>query len=312
MNDSNKKRILAIDVGFSHTKLYSEDQQITLSIPSAVAEPMPAMEGFAGGQKLYVLENGTYVFGTDALQPGSQLIHSQDDGWLLRYIPGLICAAANEAGIDLHDIDVISTGLPIQTWRQHKDHLRETLRTIRCNGEVYHCGVEVRPQGVGALGEYSRTAFAESGVVIDIGGMSLLAVMFLNMKPIATNTRQYSRLGVLTGVAQAITPLLCEIANGAKINEIRAMQAVREKKFRQVDISAQVNTALSSYSERLIAEIKTDYREIIPELEQLVVCGGGAHIVGEALKREYPRTVILDQPEFANVRGYSYLSSLAQ
>ena len=311
MPDNN--RILAVDAGFSHTKLFSPIDDISISFPSAVAEPLPSMEGFGGGQKVYVTDHGKYVFGDCALKPGSKLIHSMDDSWLLKHIPGLICAAAGKAGISLHDVDTLSTGLPVVAWRQHKDQLKEALRTIRCNGETYiFSKVEVRPQAVGALGLYSKAApdYERNGLILDIGGNTVLAVAWEDMRPIATNTKQYNHLGILS-IGQAIMPLLSQISDGAKINEIRAMQAVREKRFRQTDITTQVNSAISAYSERLLQEIRADYRDIIPELDRLIICGGGAYTVGEALKREYPRVTILDQPEYANVRGYAYLSTLS-
>jgi len=184
------------------------------------------------------------------------------------------------------------------------------LQTIRCNGETYRFDrVDVRPQGVGALGYHTSrgASVEENGLVLDIGGNTVLAVRYQNLKPRATNTRQYNGMGVLS-VARSLAPLLSSLSDGCKVTEIRAMQAVRERKYRGHDIGTQVDSAVKLYSERLLANLRADYKDVIPDLDCLVVAGGGAYLVGESLEQEYQGTIVLPEPEFSNVRGYVWLS----
>jgi len=317
MQDSNlvpdKKLVVGGDVGFAQTKLSCPEKNINVTIPSAVAEPQHAMAGIGCGQKLFVLDGGKYVFGHDALVPGSKQIQSLDEEWLLKYMPGLICAAAAAAGLDLHEVGILSTGLPIEMWRRHQNLAKEILQTIHCNGETYTFDrIDVRPQGVGALGYHTQLGAPadECGLVVDIGGNTVLAVRYDQLRPIGTNTRQYNELGVLS-VARALTPFLSEMSGGRTVTEIKAMKAIRDRKYLAQDIGTQIDSTIDSYAERLLANLRSDYRDIIPELDRLVVAGGGAYLVGEALRKEYPRVTVLAEPEYANVRGYAYLSGLS-
>ena len=95
------------------------------------------------------------------------------------------------------------------------------------------------------------------------------------------------------------------------MTEIKAMEAIRDRKYLAQDIGTQIDSVIDSYAERLLANLRSDYRDIIPELDRLVVAGGGAYLVGEALKKEYSRVTVLAEPEYANVRGYAYLSGLS-
>lgn len=305
--------IFAADIGYAQCKFQYSDSatydEVMALIPSAVAEPMTSMQGLGSGQKIFVLDHGKYVFGRDALEPGSKQIQSLNEDWLLKFLPGFICAGALAAGVDLHEVECLSTGLPIQMWRKYKESLPGELKTIRSNGETYKFDrVDLLPQGVGALGYHGKLGAPsdECGLLLDIGGNTVLAVRYDDMKPKATNTRQYDRLGILS-VAHDISPMLSQLAGG-RVSEIEAMQAIKNRKFLGSDISTQVDSAIKSYCEILMNSIREDYHTMIPRLDKLIVCGGGSYLVGEALKAEYPRTVVLPEPEFANVRGYHWLS----
>lgn len=306
-----KPRVFALDAGYADNKSISPEGKIH-TFPSAVATPQQSMAAFGGGQKIFVMDHGTYVFGNDALVAGSRQIQSLDDEWLLNFLPGFVVAAATFAGVDLHNVDVLSTGLPVEAWRKYKVKLSESLKTIHCNGETYKFArVDVRPQSVGVLGLHTMNGAPakEKGIVLDIGSNTLHVLCYEDLRPISTNSHQYNRLGVYTA-AHTLVPFLQERAGGIKISDIRAMQALRERSFRGEDISTQVDSVISNYILCLLNDIRSDYRDIIPELHRLVVAGGGAYLVGEDLKKEYPRVTVLDQPEYANVRGYAYLSSL--
>jgi hypothetical protein len=310
--NTTPEKIAAVDVGFDGTKGLFTGIPEPIRIPSAVAAPRPAEDfGTGGGQRVFVLDHGKYVFGQDALDPGSKQIQSLDTDWLLKYMVGFICASAAKAGADLLDYPTLSVGLPIKAWKLHANYVREKLRTFICNGITYAFDrIDVRPQGVGVLGHHGELGAPanECGMVLDIGGNTVLVVRYNNLRPVGTDSHQYDGAGVLE-IAQSLMPLLEGMAGGHKVTMVKAMQAVIVGRFWQQDISTHVAEAKKAYSEKLLNNIRSDYGNIIPELDRLVVAGGGAYLIGEALKNEYPRTIVLAQPEFANVRGYAYLSS---
>ena len=309
MSENKKKVVFAVDPGFAQVK-YSVGGVVGV-IPSAVAEPLPSMEGLGKGQRVHVMDVGKLVVGRDALEPGSRQIQSLDEEWLLRYLPLMVVGAADHAGIDLHDVDVLSVCLPPKTWRSVKSEIVRDLSSIRDNGDTYTFKrVDVFAQALGALGYYSIGCENpdESGLVLDIGGNTLLAVRYDKLKAKSTGSRQFNELGVLSA-AQALLPTLSEMAEGRRVTEIKAMAAMRDRRFMGVDIGTHVDSVIKSYSERILRSVRSDYRDMIPELDRLLVVGGGAYLVGDAIKNEYKRVHVPDEPEMANVRGIEFLSS---
>lgn len=114
METSEKKVVFAVDPGFAQVKYASGG--VVGVIPSAVAEPLPAVEGLGKGQRMHLMDIGKFVVGHDALEPGSRQIQSLDEEWLLRYLPLMVVGAADHAGIDLHDVDILSVCVPPKTW----------------------------------------------------------------------------------------------------------------------------------------------------------------------------------------------------
>lgn len=307
---STKKRIFAVDPGFAQTK-YAIDGAFGV-IPSAIAEPMAAMKSLGSGQRVHITDRGKFVVGQDALEPGSKQIQSLDEDWLLKYLPVLILGAADHAKIDLHEIDVLSICLPPETWVANKGTLEDELSIIRDNGEEYVFDrVDLHAQGVGALGYHAMTGAdpEEGGLVLDIGGNTILALRYDRLRVKATGSRQYSELGVLSA-AQALIPTLSAMAEGRRVSEIKAMAALRARRFLGTDIGSQVDSILAAYTERILRSVRSDYRDMIPELDRVLVVGGGAYLVGDAISKEYRRVHVPDNPEFANVLGIAWFSSV--
>jgi len=275
--EGRKKVVFAVDPGFAQIK-YSIAGKVGV-IPSAVAEPLPAMEGVGSGQRIHYMDVGCLVVGHDALEPGSRQIQSLDEEWLLKYLPLMIVGAADHAGLSLHDVDILSICLPLKTWRTVKERLGEELSSIRDNGDVYTFRrVDVHAQAIGAIGYHTQMGAdtQESGLVLDIGGNTILALRYDRLKAKGTGSRQYNELGVLS-VARSLMPFLSEVAEGRRISEIRSMEAVRMRRFLGIDIGTHVDAAVAAYTERILRSIRSDYRDMIPELDRLVVVGGGAY-----------------------------------
>ena len=305
--------VAGFDIGFAQCKMSVPAFGIKTTIPSAVAVPQYAKEGIGGGQVIFALPIGKFVFGADALIPGAKQLQSLDTEWLLRYFPGFVCAVAKAGGVDLHSIDELATGLPIDAWRKHKVELEEMLKTITCNGETYRFNkVTVRPQGVGALGYYNELVKPDPfqcGLVLDLGGNTVLSVRFDNLRPIGTDTREYDQLGMLA-IGRNLTDYLSAMNGGRVVTEIKAMKAVLDGKFIGHDISSKVKESIATHSEFLLAALRKDYRDIIPDLEVIVAVGGGVHLLGPALTAEYGSKVfIMEEPEYANASGYAAMSA---
>jgi hypothetical protein len=56
MSSSKRKVVFAVDPGFAQVK-YSIEGQVGV-IPSAVAEPLPSIDGLGKGQRMHVMDIG--------------------------------------------------------------------------------------------------------------------------------------------------------------------------------------------------------------------------------------------------------------
>jgi predicted naringenin-chalcone synthase len=103
----------------------------------------------------------------------------------------------------------------------------------------------------------------------------------------------------LQGVFKAMT--------GSEYSVIEAAKAIRtheiKSKGQRIDVSAQVEAALNDHVETLINSIATRYKQSIAKLDHMILAGGGAYLIRKHLPQDWP-VVVLEQPEFANVRGY--------
>jgi len=129
VTDWKEKVVFAVDPGFAQVK-YSVGGKVG-AIPSAVAEPLPSMEGLGKGQRVHFMDIGKFVVGKDALEPGSRQIQSLDEEWLLRYLPLLVVGAADHAGVNLHEVDVLAICVPPRTWSAARSGISSSLSNIR-------------------------------------------------------------------------------------------------------------------------------------------------------------------------------------
>jgi hypothetical protein len=313
VTEDGKTVVFAIDPGFAQVKFSINGK--TGCMPAAVAEPLPSMEGVGKGQRVHHMDFGSFVVGADALEPGSRQIQSLDEDWLLKYLPLMVVGAADCAKVNPHEVDILTVCLPPKTWRAVKPQLEKDLSVIRDNGDEYRFErVIVHAQAMGAVGWHSSTCDnpEERGILLDVGGNTILALRYDNLMPKSTGSRQYNELGVLSA-AQSLMPILSSMSEGRRVTEIKAMAAIRERKYVGKDIGAQVDAVIATYSERILRSIRSDYRDMIPELDRLVVVGGGAYLVGEAIKKEYgPHVLVPPEPEYCNVRGIEWLAKLSE
>ena len=304
----------AFDVGFAQNKIVILDFNVCSQFPSAVAEPPSAMAGMNNGLKIYKMDYGTFVFGEDAMKPGMIQIPLLNEELLIKHMPGLICASADAAGVDLCYVDVLSTGLTLNAWLNHRGALQQSLKTIHCNEITYKFErVDIRPQCLGALGGHSKITSWKypCGLILDIGAFSTQMVRYNHCIPTAKDSRQYNELGLLSA-SRCIVPLLAQIAGGRIITDSMALKALREKKYCGQEIVDQVDAVVFSYTELLLSVLGSDYKYIMLDLDEIIITGGGAHLVAQVLKNKLPNVKVLDDPEFANVRGYAYLSELQE
>lgn len=307
---------LAGDVGFSDTKIAWREGPLlkTIRIPSAVAMPMKMQASTLGnGQQILNYNGNDFVVGDDALHPGSRQIHDRNESWLLKYMATLMHGAAARAGIDLREVTHLTLGLPLNSCGpETRSALAQIFRGAKIDGvPIIHrdCQIRIHCQGVGALAAFrsENIPYEGSGLVLDLGGNTLISVYFSNLTASASGSYQYNHLGMMSA-AEHLVPFLSK-KTGSQISTIKATNAMRTGRFLDDDITAQRDLAIAKHLELLTTTLRNDYTDMVGELSKLVLAGGGAEALYAALPIEWQKkAVILYEPEFANVRGYHALS----
>lgn len=175
----------------------------------------------------------------------------------------------------------------------------------------------VFPEGLGAYidavaGEdgLMRDGFEESTVaVIDIGGRTTDTAVILPGRRIDHSRTGSADIGVLDLIEDIRSRLQSEkkvdvapyrieqaLSNGGQI----AMWG------KPVDISAHIQAASDAVMSRIMVEVNRRLGSGV-DIDRIMLVGGGAHIFQRSIKA-YPNITVVEQPEFANARGfYKYL-----
>lgn len=308
---------IVIDAGYAETKIGvpSEHGLVTTKIPSTIAHPLTSQERtLENGQRCYDYNGIELVVGKDAMMKGSKQISDRAEAWLLKYMPLLVRGSADAAGIDLFRVNRLTVGLPIRSFTlATRETLAKNLRDAYIDGRPLirdNTQIKIHCQGVGALAAFvaeNKPYEDMSGLVIDCGGNTLLSVYFDRLRPSSSGSNQESRYGVLLA-ADRLASVLSERAKQT-VTIHRAAEALRTKKFRGEDISADVDKIVAGYGEEVVAFLHDKYAEMVGDLDQLVLAGGGAELIKSALPADWQKkAVVLHEPEYANVRGYYRLS----
>jgi hypothetical protein len=292
---------IAFDAGFGQTKLFTGSR--TIITPSAVAKPGEMMAGMSTTADIYTYNGKCLVVGETALRPGLYQDYELSVDWLLAHVPFFLLHALDKAQVDIANIDTIITGLPIAAFSR-----RDEVVAILNNMGIPN--VITVPQGVGALQAYvheyaSRCHPDDEGLVIDIGANTVITIAHNGYQADAMGSNQMNEMGImavaktLQGVFKAMT--------GSEYSVIEAAKAIRtheiKSKGQRIDVSAQVEAALNNHVETLINSIAIRYKQSIDRLDHVILAGGGAYLIRKHLPQDWP-VVVLEQPEFANVRGY--------
>ena len=303
--------ILPIDVGFAQSKWRYNGRQG--KFPSAVAKQPTLCKGDMQGLNEHTVNGKTLVVGEDACDQFCKQIYEREMTWLIEYLPYFIAQAAREAGIaDLSTVKTLSLGLPIEDFTEWKARLISRLENIEINGVKHSFNVLVTQQGVGAM----ITCYKEKniqkkntrGIVIDIGGNTIIIVSHKNFSPTKAGSNQYEESGV--SVAAEKIRIRLETLNSKNYSLVDTLNIMRTRTVpgnaAKTDINKEIDAALAAFAQDLVTQINQDYSGSIGGLDHVILAGGGAEIVRPYLPETWPNVIVLDDAEFANVRGYAF------
>ena len=215
---------------------------------------------------------------------------------------------------------VIVTGLPVSFYADRatvRDRLlgnRKVQREGRRAQSLRVSGCRVIPQPFGALlsvalddrGRIVDKTIATGSVgVIDVGGKTANLLSVSRLSEIARETASVN-VGAWDA-ERAVEAWLADHCPDLELRDHQIMQAIiaRQVKYygEPVDLGPVVDAELAPMAEQIVAEA-TQLWNGGAGLDVILVTGGGALLLGPAIKAHFRHARIVDEPVWANALGF--------
>lgn len=274
---------VAFDLGFGWTKVCTDTGEC-FKFPTWLAYHSDT----AISEVDRVLVDGKeYVVGEDArLERQKITITSIQE--LLNYFPVFRKYALEKLGIPENEAEII-TGLP----PIHKDKTEILERQ----------GAIVLPQGLGIYLDVVDKVDSDELLIIDIGFNTVDYIVVINGKRKKGNTIEKQ------GVERMIELFRNKLPDSfgvLKQFSFQRLMDVFEKGYatvagERIDLIPYKEKAIEEYNEVLKTRLKEEIGNLIDEIEQITVAGGGAYYLKDIRKAG---VYVPEKPEFSQARGY--------
>lgn len=323
---------VAVDVGYGFTKAVSSAGQRAI-FPSIVAPDLGdvlALSGVFGGQAPGYRVRVRRISGeaADCLVGEAAQSSFLASGFLGTEKPAelhdllLLTAAylvgAGGAGPFPVQCD-LAVGLPLAFYKAQKDALKARLEALSAwvsvdGGEERYVSfrkVLVVPQGAGVVFAQGLPEGRGFAGVVDIGEYTTdyLLVDLETGGPVveACGSVQAGCHLVAHRVAQAY-----QEATGEPLPPRMARRVLREVaevgrtvyRGRELDLSAAYREAVDQVADAIARQVLSAWRDYTARLACTHLAGGGALLFGQRLAKAFPNPVVVEDPVFANARGY--------
>lgn len=286
-------RILGFDLGFGHVKAVWEGG--SLKFPTWIAfksdTPVSEIETVKLGAE-------EYVIGKDASREPRKIEISSIDT-LISFAPYFLAYTLKKANLQK---PFVITGVP----PIHKDRIEDLRNSIKT--ALPDVDVEVVLQGMGILADVEERLGSEA-LILDVGYNTVDFLLVERegkaWRYVKGNTIE--DFGVLRAVErfrEKIPKELSYIKNFSlsRLNDIfekgYVLLAGERKELKDI-----VELAKREYTKTLLSRLERELGNLIYECESVVLGGGGAYVVDKELI-PHANTIVPENPEFSQARGY--------
>lgn len=289
--------VLSVDLGFSAAKWRFKKKQG--SFPSA----------FRPSHK------PRYLVGVDALKTtGSSYLKTAPE--LVKFYHLFVAKAAEEAGVkDLTKI-ALAVGLPLSFWEKEGhpggaiDSLKASLKAELGVVEVY-----VLPQGLGGLIAWDSECKTEKPsrvLVVDIGFNTLIFALYKTDGFERVYGRTIPARGITEMCKNLLFPAIEHHHPGKEYTPLEMSALLRQGEMKlgfgdSIDIRPEIHQAAERYYDQIMNDIAGELEAELGAVESgfnmVLFFGGGAAIFRDVITSN-KMFVVLDDPEFGNVRGF--------
>ncbi len=315
---------ISVDVGYSETKaVYGEKMIVFPSIVGSPDESRFSLNGTGEDNSVMEFDGQSYLVGAEALAQSRFAMRKQDRGWInsQEYKILFLTALAQITESSRVNIDIV-TGLPVNFYDGDKETLRKnllgqykikynnrpsqvfTIRDLRVIPQPFGTAFSVALNDKGKALESNSYASGNIGI-IDIGGFTVNLLTIKRMHEIGTKTESVNS-GAWKAILAIKKTLMSQYKDLEDMHDHEVAEMVRlgtlDYYNETIDISDIAKTELSKLSN----EIKTASANMwgkAPRLK-ILITGGGALLMGDSIKTEFPHAEIVKNPVFANAIGY--------
>lgn len=303
---------LSVDIGFGDTKYILVDDKGEIVKKDKFPTAIEKVSIKAKGDKDVYNYGGTISFyrvGKRALRNASI---TRDMDYLVKFSPLILYHILKFNNINENELK-IRTGLSLFYYEQYKNRFKETLKNFMVNDNEISAKIKLFAQGQGILYDYLTKQKDDSEneiVIVDIGYNTIDFLHFIKenkeFKPFKENC-----FGIDIGAYLAVNELKDYIEavynvtfTEQKVNEIlRSGEA--HIKGEKIDLSEIIEEIKKGYTDKIINDIIKARKGLINSVDKVIFGGGGAYFIDlDETRKHNVNSIIIDEPEFANVRGY--------
>lgn len=315
-----------IDIGYNATKAVSGDRRA--SFASAVGSPDRARFRLEGGPAGIVLTEPQHVLvGDEAIEQSRFLQRREDRKWFEgeEWAMLFLAAATELTSATVAELDLV-TGLPVSFYEDRESVAARLTGEHRVQREgrraqiVRVRNVRVIPQPFGTLlaevlsesGQVAEQKLARANVgIIDVGGKTcnLLSVARLAEISRATASVNVGGWDLVRGVRAWLSD------HCAGLDDLRDHQLASAIQAREIRFYGEPVAEFASVVDAMAAELAG---QVISQASQLwnggamldaiLVTGGGALLLGDAIRRQWRHARVVSDPVFGNAVGYARLA----
>jgi len=314
---------IGFDGGFYATKAICGDR--VAQFESFAVRPAESLFPHFDHQAIIVSsEHGRYLCGAEAVKKAQVGARKETAQWVEtpEYM-SLFCAALSELTEATQATVNLVTGLPLADYRRDRQKVRDLLlgthQFVREGNRGQSLTVEtarVVPQAWGAVlalllddkGRIVELELTKQKIgVVDIGAhtVNYLSVDGLSDIPSETQGTERGAWNLVRVVREHLensTPGLARLSDHEVMTAITSGETYDEGE--RVDLAAITKPVIDDIGQEIIDTASQYWGAGAATFRRVVVCGGGAYLWGEHIRRAFRQAVVLDKPELANATGF--------
>lgn len=314
---------VGLDGGFFGWKAISGER--VAHFESFAVRPTESLFSLNGHQTIIVSsQHGRYLCGAEAVKKAMTGARKESASWIEtpEYMSLFLASLSELTEATQATLDLV-TGLPLADYERDRSRLRERLlgthqfvREGRRGQSLTVETVRVVPQAWGAVlalllddkGRIVQPELSKEKVaVLDIGGHTVNYLSVDGLSDIPSETQGTER-GTWTIVRVAREYLDRNHPGLKRMSDHDVMEAVIAGETydagEPVDLSHVTEPIIDDIGQEIVDTATQYWGAGAATFRRVIVCGGGAHLWGDHIKRAFKQAVVVDNPELANARGF--------